>query len=571
MTGFEGVLLYTKTGALVLLTTVDENGTLDFEMETNQGVKTVEDLKEITDAGYVVKFLASANKLKNDADTGSATNTNTTGVVSATAKDKFDYQVVVEKDGEKVAESERVTVEVKKFDETVTEISAIELYVTQGTDTDVKVESGKLVNTEAAGDTAKVKVIGRTANMKADEKDALITDKVELSTDKVAIISAIDKTTGGITFGGALGNVTITAKAGDITKAITVDVVDEARKVSAENSTIAVDAIEIAAGKPSDKIRVELKDQYGDAFVGKVTATNDENVAVLSSATATQAEDKDGKDIVGAYDVVLTAGAEADKGNVVVKVGETGSEVELGKIYVTVKEAGDVADYKLETVDGKYEIELMGATDESKKLQLTLNGYDAEGLLVGPETLDDYSFESSNEKVATVDNGTTNKGQVTAVAPGTATIKVYKTEDAFKTAVAKVEITVKDSTPAITDAKVVAPEKMTEAGAIDLAKIFTEVTAVDPEGKAVEVNDFSDKKVTVGESSVEIGSFLVTTVKAEDSNVNAAEINNGKINVTGSGKATINIALLNAKGEIVKDVNVEVDIPVTPADDGTEG
>lgn len=420
-------------------------------------------------------------------------------------------------------------------------LQAIELYITQATDVDVKVTSGKLVNTEAAGDTAKVKVIGRTANMKADSEDDDITDKV-------AIISAISKEAGKIgeiTFGGALGNVTITAKAGDITKAITVDVVDEARKVSAENSTIAVDAVEIAAGKTSDKIRVELKDQYGDAFVGKVTAVDDENVTVLDSADATEVEDEP-----GLYDLVLTAGAKAAKGNVVVKVGE----VELGKIYVTVKEAGDVAEYKLETEDGKYELELMGATD-SVTLTLTLNGYDAEGLLVGEQELNDYSFESSDKKVAEV----AADGKVTAVAPGTAVIKVYKTEDAFKTAVAKVEITVKDSTPAITDAKVVAPEKMTEAGDIDLAKIFTEVTALDPEGKTVKVNDFSDEKVTVGKSNIEIGSFLVTTVKAEESTVKAENISEGKIKVSGEGKATINIALLNAKGEIVKDVNVEVD------------
>ncbi|MBE6065451.1 MAG: hypothetical protein E7209_08680 [Clostridium cochlearium] len=399
--------------------------------------------------------------------------------------------------------------------------------------------------------------MGRTANMKADEKDADITSKVALSTDKVAIATVASDGKLDL-LNKAKGDVTITAKAGDITKAITVNAGNAERAISKENSTITPATLSLATGDKA-KIEVVAKDQYGDVFVlaeNKLTtdaAKNAEDKEIAAAVSTGSAKgDKDGKTSVE----VSASSTEAGTGDIVVK----GNGAELGKVALTVKKAGEIATYKLETADKKYELELMGATEDAPAtLTLALNGYDKEGLFVDPTiALKDYTFESSNEKVATVDNET-NKGKVTAVAPGTAVIKVYKTEDAFKTTVAEVTVTVKNSTPTITDAKVVAPEKMTAIGDIDLAKIFTEVTALDPEGKAVEVNDFSGTKVTVGKTPVEIGSFLVTKVGADTITVTNT-ISSGKIALTGSGKATINIALLNAKGEIVKDVNVEVDI-----------
>ncbi|WP_278524075.1 Ig-like domain-containing protein [Clostridium cochlearium] len=530
-----------------ITTTVDVTAGSQLEFAIN-GKTEAADLEELVKEGYTVEFLASKAVFTD------AKSTSDNGKLIGLAEDTtFKYQVKVSKDGKVVAESELKEVTVQDKKATVTEISAIELYITQATDVDVKVRSGKL----AENDTAKVVVMGRTANMKADEKDADITSKVALSTDKVAIATVASDGKLDL-LNKAKGDVTITAKAGDITKAITVNAGNAERAISKENSTITPATLSLATGDKA-KIEVVAKDQYGDVFVlaeNKLTtdaAKNAEDKEIAAAVSTGSAKgDKDGKTSVE----VSASSTEAGTGDIVVK----GNGAELGKVALTVKKAGEIATYKLETADKKYELELMGATEDAPAtLTLALNGYDKEGLFVDPTiALKDYTFESSNEKVATVDNET-NKGKVTAVAPGTAVIKVYKTEDAFKTTVAEVTVTVKNSTPTITDAKVVAPEKMTAIGDIDLAKIFTEVTALDPEGKAVEVNDFSGTKVTVGKTPVEIGSFLVTKVGADTITVTNT-ISSGKIALTGSGKATINIALLNAKGEIVKDVNVEVDI-----------
>ncbi|SHN79516.1 Ig-like domain-containing protein [Desulfitobacterium chlororespirans] len=509
------------------------------EFAINSGTEAA-DLAALAEEGYTVEFLASKAVF-----TG-ASSTSSNGVLVALAADTtFKYQVKVSKAGAVVAESELKEVTVQDKANKVTSISAIELYVTQNGE-EVKVESGKL----ATGDVAKVVVMGRTAALAADADDADITAKVGLSTSKVAIATVA--TTGAVTQTGAKGDVTITAKVGDIVNAITVNAGNTARAVNATKSSIAPASLELATGDSAD-IVVSLKDQYGDTFVTvadavKTAATNNADADVIAAAVATSTVEDD-------LTVKLTLVAHAANfgtGKVVVNHNAT----KLGEISLTVKAPGEIAEYKLETIDKKYELELMGAS-AAVTLQLLLNGYDAEGLFVAPTVpLANYSFESSDEDVAAVDNS----GEVTAVATGTAVIKIYETADAFKTTVAEVTVMVKDSTPSIADATVATPAKVVAAGDITLADLFTKVTALDPEGKAVDVNAFSTADVTVGAPPVKIGSFLVTSIIPAGSTIEADPIASGKIAVSGTGKATINIALLNANGEIVKDVDVLIDI-----------
>lgn len=519
-------------------TTVDTKGTLQFAIN---GSKENVDLAKVKAAGYKVEFVTSDAKLVSDVEgDNNFVSINTTGKVKTNVGDVFEYEIRVSKDGKEVAKSQRIKVTAQVDANTVTSISSVELYVKQN-EVYVKVGSGKL----AEGDIAKVVVTGRTANMK---EDGDITQKVKLSTDKVAIATV--NAEGVIGENGAKGDVTITASFGDITKKITINGGNAARAISKENTKINSSVLTLVTGA-SEKIEVEAKDQYGDAFVlianGLTTSEvkNDKGEVIANAVTTGSViGDKDGKS-----SVTVTAGNNAGTGDIIVKAGD----VELGKVALTVKKAGAVDKYKLETANKKYDLDLM--QESTKTFKLALNGYDKEGLLAETvANLSEYTFESSDDKVATVSND--DKGKVTAVANGTTVIRVFKTTDGFKTTVAEVAVTVKNSTPTITDATVVVPEKINKEQEIDLNKIFTNIKAINSKNEQVKTNSITGEDITVGNGNVKIGKFIVTNIGSNK----IGKIQEGKISVSGVGKGIVNIALLNANKEIVKDVNVEIDI-----------
>ncbi|MCM3625122.1 hypothetical protein M4D70_23140 [Brevibacillus borstelensis] len=506
------------------------------EFAINNGT-TSADLAKVKEAGYDVEFLASAKVFAN------GNNTSTDGKLGKLDNNqKFIYQVVITKDGQEVAKSERVEVTAKELANVVTSVESVALYIKQN-GKDVKVESGKL----AAGDVAKVKVVGKTANMKENDKAVDITSKVDLASNRVAVVTV--DADGTVRAGSAKGDATITVKAGDIEQSLVVNAGNAVRTVDVNNSAIATKSLELATGA-TGKIEVSLKDQYGDTFV---PANNAVQTAVVTADGKTIADAVTTSTVTDDLTVTLDlkAGTNAGTGKVVVNyVADVTTK--LGEVNLTVKAPGDVVDYKLETTNKEYVLDLKdGATNE---FTLSLNGYDKDGLLKEQGiSLDAYTLESSNKDVATVDAD----GKVTAKGVGTAVITIYKTEDAFKTPVATQTVTVKDTTPAITKITFKEVGTLTSTEAVALNSIFDKVSTVDSDGKEATATVAAELTV----EGVKVGTVVITAVPSKD-NTFTANIVEDELVINGSGKGVINVAVLNNQGYVVDELNISVDIPV---------
>jgi len=427
-------------------TTVDIAGTLELAINGNEEAA---DLKALKDAGYEVEFKASKNVFEGES------NTSATGKISSEEEVAFEYQVVVKKDNEVVAESARQAVEVLNYANTITALT--EVNVNKG---DLSINDGQV----AIGDTDVVLTVKGTVMGNNEE---VTFENATFSVDRPAILT-VEKD--GTVTPRVKGKAVVTVKVGEKTETVTLTVGD-ARKVDIEKSTIDTKAIEVAAGKAA-KVIVELKDQYGLAFVGNVNADNDKDVTVIESkVTATQVK-VEGKDVVGKYQLELVAADKAAKGDVVVKVGET----ELGKINVTVKEAGEAATYELTTENTEFDLKTEAGKEDKA---LTLKAFDIDGL---EATLTDtFIYESSNEDVIIVDKETGVVKLVATEAGKTAKVVVKKVTGAFADPVAEIGITVIDSTPVIKDVNITSSTAIQNTLDVDFSKLAS-VTATGSKG-----------------------------------------------------------------------------------------
>ena len=532
------------TSVSALTTSVNLTGG-KLELAVN-GATVATDVAKLTEAGYTVEFKASDAVF-----TGGSTSA-TGELKTLAAGTTFKYQVIVSKDGTKVAESALQQVTVQNQAGVVTEISAINLVVTQN-NADIAITSGKL----ATGDVAKVVVMGKTADMSATDKAVDITAKVTLSSSKPGVLTVSND--GKISLKGMVGDVVITAKSGDISNTLSVNAGNEARKIDATKTTISPTSLTLATSA-SKTIEVIAKDQYGDAMALqandiKTEVANNADTAEIAAAVSVSAKgDKEGK-----HTFTLTAHASnVGTGTVVVKQNTT----KLGEIALTVQKAGEAVSYQLETADEKYELD---AKTPATTLDLELIGYDKDGLKTGKIDVQDnttYTFESSDKKVATVDVN----GKVTPVAVGTATITIYKTADAFKTPVATREITVKDTTPTISSVETKKVRTITTVGSTAFTDIFTinTVDAVGKKGTAV-VDSATGTYDEIKVGSDKVGKVLVVA-QPESSDADyyftaKAEQNNG-LTIAGDGKGQVYVYVLDNAGKQVGEVVIDVDIPL---------
>ncbi|AOV08769.1 S-layer homology domain-containing protein [Sporosarcina ureilytica] len=532
-------------------TTVDEAGTLEFAIN---GEDKAADLEALEEAGYSVEFLASKNVF-----TGGK-NKSTDGVVDAVEGTTFEYQVVITKGDEKYT-SERQAVEVQDYAATVTAITKVETTVKS-----LEVADGKL----ALGDRAQITVKG---TVKGNNKEQTLPATYKVDRPAVLTVDAQGEVTPA-----AKGTATVTVTVGDKTETVTYTVGD-ARTVDVSKSTINQSAIEVAAGKTA-KVTVELKDQYGLAFnASEVTAKNAEEVTVLAKAgEVAQAKDNDGQDIAGKYEITLTASAKAETGDVVIKADST----EIGKVNVTVKEAGEVASYKLEVVTNT-EFDLKTNAGQENK-PLTLKAFDKAGLEVKDQPLLGTGFElvSQDKNVATIVSDNQVKLAATAKAGDKVTVVANKLTGAFKDQVAEIEFTVIDSTPVITDVKFTSTPAITAASSIDLDKILS-VTAEGSKGEVKVAYTVADNaNINIFEANadgaatdVKLGTVQLTklptglgvsfaqvqdTAKATVDVVLVPQTNGGQSPQLAQNKGSFNIAVIdkdnNFKGDTTIDVNI---------------
>ncbi|MCG1027051.1 S-layer homology domain-containing protein [Virgibacillus halodenitrificans] len=504
--------------------TVDVNGTLEFAIN---GEKDATDLSALKDAGYDVEFKASENVFDGNS-------TSTTGKVTANAGDEFTYQVVISKDGEEVAKTDRTSVTVENYETTVTEISSVDVQLGNITST-----SGVL----ATGDNASLTVKGKT---KASGEEVVdLTDKVEFKSNKPAI-ATVDSN-GTIMQQGAKGDVTFTVGSGDVTKEVTLNAGNEAREISSKNSSIDPASLAMGTGTTA-KAMLILKDQYGD-IVKDATISSDSDV--VSTVEGTFNEETNG------YDVTLTAGQAAASGGVVLNA----NGVEVASITTEVKEPGEVASYKLTAPKSTLDL-----NSNTTSTELTLSSLDAEGFTVNSDiAIDgtDFVARSSDESVATVQNGT-----VKAEGTGQAVITVYQKDGAFEDEVASYGVNVVDSTPTISTVTFSELENVEATnGEVDVSELVGEITAMDPEGNKVkatiaeeasEEGAQDNKLVIKDENGNEIGTLLAVT--SADAKFTAGTTNLQFDPEMSSESETLNLAVLDIDRKIIDSKSVEVSI-----------
>lgn len=489
-------------------TTVDMNGTLEFAIN---GKEEAADLKALKDAGYEVEFKASSDVFEGKA------NTSTTGKVASEKDIKFQYQVVIKKDNAVVAESARQEVEVLDYANTITAITEVNVQKA-----DLAINDGQLaMNDEDVKLTIKGTVMGN--------KETVTFENASFSVDRPGILT-IDSD--GIVTPKAKGDVVVTVKVGEKTETIQLNV-GEARKVDVAKSTISEKTLEVAADKTA-KVIVELKDQYGLAFNGEVTAENAEDTAVIQNQVTATPVKVEGKEVAGKYQLELRAASEAAEGNIVVKA----NNVELGTINVTVKEAGGAETYELTAEDTEFDLK----TDAGKAAKtVNLKAYDKDGLEA--EVAGEFVYESSDETVITVNEKTDVVTLVATESGKTAKVVAKKVTGAFTDKVAEIEFTVIDSTPFITEVEFTSMVAIQNSFDVDFKKLGS-VVATGSKGdveiayqladdkKSLEIVEADDKGVAL-DPAIVIGTVTLSpeaTIEKvnEDGTFKFAEEVNGK-------------------------------------------
>lgn len=458
-------------------------------------------VESLVEAGYTVEFQSTSNGIIIDSATGK--------LASNLAKDStFQYKVLVSKDGTTV-ESDLITVQVLDFSEYAEEIT--EVSITQGT---TKVESGKI---SIANGTTTVKATKATTIDGTTKANPVAT-----YTSSNPAVASVNATTGVVT-PISTGTVTITIVADGATKTVPLTVVANARK--AQTITANATTAKLFQGQ-TQMIDLEVKDQYGDNFTGRVTTTSaDEAIATTNTSAAIT----DGKGTL-----TITAVAE---GNTTVDV--KADDTVFATINTQVSNDRVVTSRKIETVQASDDFSLdivKGSTDNT--VNLVWNTYNASDYFIGAETAlnSTYTVTSSNPDVATITTDENGVITVTAVAAGLTDIVIKEGSVVRETRT----ITVVDTTPTIATVTFEEVEPITAAGALNVA-------VVKPAGIQLSSDEYTAAIAANGTIYIDVN---------ENAKYNpVADIKLGNIHSNFSGNAT-NIQNLAIAGGSVTAANI---------------
>jgi S-layer homology domain len=403
----------------VTTTSLEANKDKQFLQVTLNGAVT--DLAAIDSLGYDIEFQASKAVFEN---AGAASTTSSTGEIREEAvaiNDTFTVKAVLSKDG-KTAESK--TVEVSVVSKATPAIG------------DVAIETAELALTKPVISTKDTGVVvtGVESNT-GDVIDVSGLNSFSSSNPEVALINA---STGAITPIKA-GQTTISVKAGNVSYSKTITVVAEDRVATkATASTVYV------APNATFKGSVAVTDQFGEKVDSSdLIAANLELSERTGDVTLTEdyANATDGK-----LPVTISS---AVAGSYTVVVKDLTTLKNLGQFTVRVS-ADNVADnYKLEVADTSKGVANL-AGDDTVTLnakEFTKSGAFLRTLNSGEADAADFTVESVNSTVATVDAAPDADGniEVTGVKVGTTQIVLKKNGVQVATAT----ITVKEEVPTI--------------------------------------------------------------------------------------------------------------------------
>lgn len=516
--------LVVKTVSAITTTINATGGQLEFAIN---GETEAADVAALQEAGYSVKFIASAAATVVD---------QATGEVSIAAGTKtFRYQVeVTGAEGEEVATSELVTVTVQDYTTTVTELNNVTLSVNGNNVTE---------NTISKADTGiKVDAFGKTKATTGTEDVNLSSNAgVAFTSSKNAIATVAAN--GNVTLTGAVGEVTITATAGNLTKSVTFTVVADERNVDTTKSVVSATAIKDAEGAVVE-FTVTLKDQYGEVITNGASSIEFAKVNVVSS---TVTEDADNK---GTYKVKATL----DKKTTTVEdVDVIYDGTKLSTIKVSVVEPGDVASYVVSAESTKLDI----FDDAKSTTTVNVVGKDANGytaLTVSQADLANptkYSVKPADKTIVNFENGVLVGNKV-----GTTTVKVYSVDGNIEDYIGEVTIEVIDSKPTLATATIAPIAKQIDATkTIDLADVVTATLAGSGDYEDVEFT-FTSNEVIAGEYGTVGYVYLTGTVAAEITDEGVIVFTAGSEAV----EATAELTITDLDGNILAEITFLLDI-----------
>lgn len=342
-------------------------------------------------AGYSVNFVAVQKT------TGTATplfagavNTSTSGIISSSLIEGEDYEVEIQlvKSGEALV-SDKATVKVRNTEATTNTIDSVKFatgatvtYNSPLTGSDFRLNSTKVV----AGEKFYVNAIIATIST---EQSIVDESKFSVKTSNPAVIS-VDSDAKGLLTAEAAGTATITVKVGDVEKAYTFTVTNEARKLT--TVTVNPSSVNVIVNKTTG-VTVKTFDQYGDPIGVATGAAIDEvipNVDVAGKLTKIVNLDVDvdttQEGSIGAQTLQLT-GAAAGKGTIYFK---DANQKVLGSLYVNVSDVDNVASQKLEIVKDPNEIrsnDLNLDLQDDNLVRFQLSNYNSQGIYAGAQDL----------------------------------------------------------------------------------------------------------------------------------------------------------------------------------------
>ena len=412
-----------------ITTSVEKSANQQLKIQVN-GNKEVT-VKELTDAGYIVKFLYNQS---------ASSNFNaTTGIVNATGLNNFKYAVQITSAEGTAITSEWVDVQVVDV-AAITEITKLQLSnnsnIINVNETSVSVEALEALN---AG--------GKTVT------DNLPTVESIVSSDTTVLYANMDKT---LTARKA-GNVTLTVKFVGVEKTATLSV-----EVKAEQEAVSISEATVKIALSTPKIQFKTLDANGKQLVApantatnlSVVVKNAEGTTVGSTQTDTVAAFAVGKDFGAGQSGITTAGMYT------VEVSTTaGKKIGSYTLEVVDTTSAITDEYKILTDDNTNSatLDINAGLTSANTVTVTVSNY-AQGIALDNTSLDlsvatAFAVESSNTDVVNVIVNEDNKYKLDLTAgtkTGDATITLYTVAGDYKEAVATFTVTVKNTTPQVT-------------------------------------------------------------------------------------------------------------------------
>ncbi len=439
-------------------------------------------------AGYSVNFVAvqktTGTATPLFAGSPAATNTSTSGIISSSLLEGEDYEVEIQlvKSGEALV-SDKATVKVRNTEATTNTIDAVKFavgttvkYNAALTGSDFRLNSTKLV----AGETFYVNAIIATIST---EQSIVDESKFSVKTSNPAVIS-VDSTTKFLT-AEAAGTATITVKVGDVEKAYTFTVTNEARKLT--TVTANPSSVNVIVNKTTG-VTVKTFDQYGDPIGVATGAAIDEVIPTVDVAgTLTKIVNLDvdttQEGSIGAQTLPLT-GAAAGKGTIYFK---DANQKVLGSLYVNVSDVDNVASQKLEIVKDPNEIrsnDLNLDLQDDSLVRFQLSNYNSQGIYAGPQDLSKDNQSTPAAYTVTVADPTIAKVNTLNNDEVLDSGEVYF--DIVGLKAGKTDVLFKDSTGRIVEKRTITivnnPIKISSVS-------WKTAPTIDYEGKVVTVND----------------------------------------------------------------------------------